>query len=80
MDPTRHLFSDTGDASASPHGSTSGASLQEQLAGLIGRAIGVIESHLETLHLQEHQRLRKNCEEQIQRISEFTAGHLFIQL
>ncbi|XP_077537201.1 uncharacterized protein LOC144149486 isoform X2 [Haemaphysalis longicornis] len=61
---------DTGDTSASPHGSTSGASLQEQLAGLIGRAIGVIESHLETLHLQEHQRLRKNCEEQIQRIKQ----------
>lgn len=61
---------DAGDAGASPHGSTSGSSLQEQLASLIGRAIGVIESHLETLHLQEHQRLRKNCDEQIQRIKQ----------
>ncbi|XP_077522818.1 blastoderm-specific gene 25D isoform X3 [Amblyomma americanum] len=62
--------SEGGDPGASPHGVTSGASLQEQLASLIGRAINVVENHLETLHLQEHQRLRKNCEEQLQRLKQ----------
>ncbi|XP_070377940.1 ninein-like protein isoform X2 [Dermacentor albipictus] len=63
--------SDGGDPGcASPHSVTSGASLQEQLASLIGKAIGAIEAHLETLHLQEHDRLRKNCEEQLQRLKQ----------
>ncbi|XP_070377963.1 ninein-like protein isoform X2 [Dermacentor albipictus] len=61
---------DGGDPGASPHSVTSGASLQEQLASLIGKAIGAIEAHLETLHLQEHDRLRKNCEEQLQRLKQ----------
>lgn len=62
--------SDSGDPSASPHSVTSGASLQEQLANLISKAISTIESHLETLHLQEHERLRKNCEEQLHRLKQ----------
>ncbi|XP_075556805.1 uncharacterized protein LOC142588871 [Dermacentor variabilis] len=62
--------SDGGDPGSSPHSVTSGASLQEQLASLIGKAIGAIEGHLETLHLQEHDRLRKNCEEQLQRLKQ----------
>nr|XP_054928214.1 blastoderm-specific protein 25D-like isoform X2 [Dermacentor andersoni] len=66
----RSTPSDGGDPGASPHSVTSGASLQEQLASLIGKAIGAIEGHLETLHLQEHDRLRKNCEEQLQRLKQ----------
>ncbi|KAH7972703.1 hypothetical protein HPB52_015710 [Rhipicephalus sanguineus] len=56
------------DSAPSPHKVTSGASLQEQLASLISKAISAIERHLEALHLQEHERLRKNCEEQLQRL------------
>ncbi|XP_075723353.1 uncharacterized protein LOC119168255 isoform X3 [Rhipicephalus microplus] len=62
--------SDGGDPAASPHKVTSGASLQEQLASLISKAISAIERHLEALHLQEHERLRKNCEEQLQRLKQ----------
>ncbi|KAL1414776.1 hypothetical protein MTO96_007244 [Rhipicephalus appendiculatus] len=62
--------SDGGDPSVSPHKVTSGTSLQEQLASLISKAISAIERHLEALHLQEHERLRKNCEEQLQRLKQ----------
>ncbi|KAH6925242.1 hypothetical protein HPB50_002549 [Hyalomma asiaticum] len=71
MAATESAPSDGGEPGTSPHKMTSGTSLQEQLASLIGKAISAIERHLETLHLQEHERLRKNCEEQLQRLSEF---------
>lgn len=54
----------------SPHSTTSGTSLQEQLASLIGKTLAAIENHLETLHLQEHERLRKTWEDQVRQIKQ----------
>lgn len=70
MAATESAPGDGGEPGTSPHKMTSGTSLQEQLASLIGKAISAIERHLETLHLQEHERLRKNCEEQLQRLKQ----------
>lgn len=45
-------------------------SLQDKLAELIGKTLAAIESHLETLHLHEQERLRKTWEDQLRRMKQ----------
>lgn len=44
--------------------------LQDKLAELIGKTLAAIESHLETLHLHEQERLRKTWEDQLRRMKQ----------
>ncbi|CAN7999588.1 unnamed protein product, partial [Ixodes hexagonus] len=46
------------------------SSLQDKLAELIGKTLAAIESHLETLHLHEQERLRKTWEDQLRRMKQ----------
>ncbi|KAL3205444.1 hypothetical protein MRX96_011326 [Rhipicephalus microplus] len=68
-DPQAQLRKATGPDSPADRGHLPAAQA-EQLASLISKAISAIERHLEALHLQEHERLRKNCEEQLQRLKQ----------